>query len=116
MANLVLLVASSALGNSDNSTYSHAGLYNGHNSEVLTPAGYPTVKLCKAADPSGNCTLGSISFSCSCDVREFVDEVNARRCAIAPHPTPDAPSPPPGSTRRDGQHCLSSRGKKARLQ
>lgn len=79
MASLVLLVASSALANSNDSTYNYVGLYNSHNNEVLTPSGYATVKLCKAADPT-NCAVGSFSFSCSCDVREFVDEVNTRRC------------------------------------
>lgn len=80
MASLLLLVAGSALGHSVNSAYNYAGLYNTHNNAVLTASAYATVDLCKAADTSGSCTIGSISFSCSCDVREFVDEVNTRRC------------------------------------
>ena len=90
MASLLLLVAGSALGSSENSTHNDTGensthndaglRYSAHNNAVLTASAYATVDLCKAADTSGNCTIGSISFSCSCDVREFVDEVNTRRC------------------------------------
>ena len=59
MASLLLLVAGSALGNSENSTHNDAGensthndagLYNAHNNAVLTASAYATVDLCGLAE------------------------------------------------------------------